>query len=55
MSAPQERWSEWYPLDALVDRPVVLGLSGGAAALARSGSDDSVAAEAAATLDRAFP
>lgn len=54
MSAPDERWSEWYPLDGIVDRPVLLGLAGGQAALARPASDEVVATQAAQTLERAY-
>lgn len=54
MSAPAERWSEWYPLDAVVDRPVIMGLSAAAGAASRSPSDAAVAAEGAATLEGAF-
>ena len=54
MSAPDRRWSEWYPMDPLVDSAVIMGLSGGATALMRSGADDEVAREAAGTLWAAY-
>lgn len=54
MSAPDERWSEWYPLDGIVDRPVLLGLSGGVGALSRPESDEVVATQAADALERAY-
>lgn len=54
MSAPDRRWSEWYPMDPLVDSAVIMGLSGGATALTRSGTDDEVASEAAGTLWAAY-
>lgn len=54
MSAPARRWSEWYPMDPLVESAIIMGLSGGAAALTRSGTDDEVAGEAAGTLWAAY-
>ncbi|MFN8184790.1 MAG: FAD-dependent oxidoreductase [Candidatus Nanopelagicales bacterium] len=54
MSAPHQRWSEWYDLQALTGAPVVFGFSGGRSARARSRDDDEVAAEAASVLRSAF-
>lgn len=55
MAAPGMRWTEWFDLTAVCGATVVLGLSGGSAALRRPGDDDAVAAEAAGTLAAGFP
>lgn len=54
MSAPQQRWSEWYPLDQITGRPIAMGLSGGSSALARAADDAELAREAAGTLWEAY-
>ena len=48
------RWTEFYPLDALTGIPAIMGLAGGASALARPASDAACAAEAVAMLDAAY-
>jgi monoamine oxidase len=54
MSAPDRRWSEWYPMDPIVASPIIMGLSGGASAVTRFSQDEEVAAEAADTLWAAY-
>ncbi len=54
VNSPEQRWTEWYDLTALTSRPVLVGLSGGAAATSRPPEDQACAAEAEGVLQSAF-
>lgn len=52
---PAERWTEFYNLQPITDRPILVGLAGGVAATTRPATADGCGAEAADILQRAFP
>ncbi|MFN8125929.1 MAG: FAD-dependent oxidoreductase [Candidatus Nanopelagicales bacterium] len=54
MGAPGRRWVEWYPMTALVDRPVIMALAGGRTATRGPRKRAGVARQAADTLERAY-
>ena len=54
MGAPGRRWVEWYPMTALVDRPVIMGLAGGRTATRGPQSQSGRGRQAAATVERAY-
>ncbi len=54
VSAPDQRWAEWYPLTELTGAPLIFGFSGGRAARERPTADPDCAAEAANALETAF-
>lgn len=54
VSAPEQRWSEWYNLARVTDRPFIFGFSGGSAALGRPAADSSLATEATDILQQAY-
>jgi monoamine oxidase len=53
--APDQRWTEFYDLSAIIDAPVLVGLTGGSAATTRPVSDAECAAQAADVLAQAYP
>lgn len=54
VGSPQNRWSEWYDLEALTGRTAVVGFSGGSAATSRPSEDAACAEQATTALRGAF-